>query len=152
LSGTGSDGSHGICEIKAGGGITFAQDEGSARHESMPLSAVHTGMVDFVLPPAAIAREIARIARHSFLAPRSVAGNQSDEPSFKNILARLRATTQVDFSLYRDTTIRRRLLRRMALRSQDTLAEYEQLLTREPAEVTALYRDLLINVTSFSRF
>jgi two-component system CheB/CheR fusion protein len=151
LSGTGSDGSHGICEIKAGGGITFAQDEGSARHESMPLSAVHTGMVDFVLPPAAIAREIARIARHSFLAPRSVAGNQSDEPSFKNILARLRATTQVDFSLYRDTTIRRRLLRRMALRSQDTLAEYEQLLTREPAEVTALYRDLLINVTSFFR-
>jgi two-component system CheB/CheR fusion protein len=117
----------------------------------MPLSAVHTGMVDFVLPPAAIAREIARIARHSFLGSRFVAGNQGDEPSFKNILARLRETTHVDFSLYRDTTIRRRMLRRMALRSQDTLSDYEQLLTREPAEITALYRDLLINVTSFFR-
>jgi two-component system CheB/CheR fusion protein len=150
LSGTGSDGSQGICEIKAGGGITFAQDESSARHGGMPSSAVQTGMVDFVLPPDAIAREIARIARHSFLVPRAAA-NQDDEQSFKSILARLRATTQVDFSLYRDTTIRRRMLRRMALRSEDTLSGYEQLLAREPAEIAALYRDLLINVTSFFR-
>ena len=69
LSGTGSDGTLGVEEIKAAGGITFAQDEASAKFPSMPLSAIGSGCVDFVLPPEEIARELARIGRHPYVAP-----------------------------------------------------------------------------------
>ena len=69
LSGTASDGAEGIRAIKASGGITFAQDEQSAKYDGMPQSAVNTGCVDFVLPPSAIARELARVAQHPYLAP-----------------------------------------------------------------------------------
>jgi two-component system CheB/CheR fusion protein len=69
LSGTASDGAEGIRSVKASGGITFAQDEQSAKYDGMPQSAVNTGCVDFVLPPSAIARELARVAQHPYLAP-----------------------------------------------------------------------------------
>ena len=69
LSGTGSDGSLGLAEIKAVGGITFAQDEKSAKYPAMPLNAVSSGCVDFVLPPDEIARELARIGQHPYLRP-----------------------------------------------------------------------------------
>src|SRR5262249_6317918 len=64
LSGTASDGTLGIQAIKAMGGVTFAQDEASARYNAMPRSAIAAGNVDFVLPPDAIARELSRIAKH----------------------------------------------------------------------------------------
>jgi chemotaxis response regulator CheB len=69
LSGTGSDGTLGLAEIKAAGGITFAQDKESAKHDGMPRSAAASGSVDFILPPHEIARELARIGRHPYLAP-----------------------------------------------------------------------------------
>jgi chemotaxis protein methyltransferase CheR len=74
-----------------------------------------------------------------------------DDVNFKRILAAVRAATGVDFTQYRDTTIRRSNMRRMALRTQRSLADYVGLLDVESAEVDALYRDLLINVTSFFR-
>ena len=69
LSGTGSDGTLGIEEIKAAGGITFAQDEQSAKHPSMPQSAVRSGCVDLVLSPEEIARELGRIGQHPYVIP-----------------------------------------------------------------------------------
>jgi two-component system, chemotaxis family, CheB/CheR fusion protein len=152
LSGTGSDGALGVSEIKAAGGITFAQDEQSAKHWGMPSSAIDTGCVDFVLPPEAIARRLAEVGGHPYLSPGpSIVDVAEDDVNFKRILAAVRAATGVDFTQYRDTTIRRRIMRRMALRTQRSLADYVRLLEVERAEVDALYRDLLINVTSFFR-
>jgi two-component system, chemotaxis family, CheB/CheR fusion protein len=152
LSGTGSDGTVGLCEIKAGGGITFAQSEASAKHAGMPHSAIESGYVDFVLPPDSIARQLAEISTHPYLG--SLAATlpvaESDE-HYKKILGAVRSVTSVDFSQYRDTTIRRRIMRRMALHAQPSMADYARRLVHERAEVEALYRDLLINVTSFFR-
>ncbi len=154
LSGTGSDGTLGLCEVKAVGGITFAQDEKTAAHVGMPKSAIESGCVDFVSPPVEIARRLAAIGEHPYLAP-SPPASQAAEPdadiAYQRILAAIRGATGVDFSLYRDTTIRRRIMRRMALHSQQSLSQYAERLHTDAAEVDALYHDLLINVTGFFR-
>ena len=152
LSGTGSDGTLGLCEIKDVGGITFAQDEASARHPGMPRSALDCGCADFVLAPDAIAQRLAEIGRHPYLSAAPASEEEEDaEEQFRNILATVRSATGLDFSHYRDTTVRRRISRRMALHTQSSLANYGQLLREDRSEVEALYRDLLINVTSFFR-
>jgi two-component system CheB/CheR fusion protein len=153
LSGTGSDGTQGVCEVKAVGGITFAQDERTAAHPGMPHSASESGCADFVLPPGQIARRLAEIGEHPYLAPAP--GRKELEPSaeesYQRILATVRDVTGVDFGLYRDTTIKRRIMRRMALHTQQSLADYAERLQKDQGEVEALYYDLLINVTSFFR-
>lgn len=177
LSGTASDGTLGLEAIKAEGGITFAQD-GSAKYDSMPRSAVAAGCVDFVLSPEGIARELARIARHPFvksataLTSPGAAGQpegspsgenaiptserdqppaQVEEPGLKKILLLVRNQSGVDFSLYKSTTIHRRIARRMVLSKSETLEAYAGWLRGNAAELDALYSDLLISVTSFFR-
>ncbi|MBA3494527.1 MAG: hypothetical protein H0T87_10565, partial [Gammaproteobacteria bacterium] len=147
LSGTGSDGTLGLLEIKAVGGITFAQEPGTAGHGGMPQSAIGSGAVDFVLPPEGIARRLAEVGAHPYLALGSV----ESEDHFRRVLGAVRAATKVDFSQYRATTIRRRIMRRMALHGDSSLAAYAERLEREGPEAEALYCDLLINVTSFFR-
>ncbi|MCI0733718.1 MAG: chemotaxis protein CheB [Methylococcaceae bacterium] len=123
LSGTGSDGTLGLIEIKSVGGITFAQEPGSARHGGMPQSAIGNGAVDFVLPPEGIARRLAEIGIHPYLAREPVETMQPEsEDHFRSVLGAVKGATGVDFSQYRDTTIRRRILRRMALHGQSSLA------------------------------
>ena len=151
LSGTGSDGSLGLAAIKEAGGITFSQDTESAEFSDMPKNAIAGGHVDFVLNVDQIARELAQIGQHRHLRP-SVAPDEPElDRAYSAIIATLRAATGVDFGEYRDTTIKRRIARRMALHSKPTLAEYERLLHSNPEEVDALYRDMLLNVTSFFR-
>src|SRR5216683_1715952 len=155
LSGTASDGTLGLGAIKAEGGITFAQDEESAKFEGMPQSAIAAGCVDFVLSPDAIGRELARIRAHPYLAPSSPAGTaelvHDGDPQLKKILQLLRTATRVDFSDYKPATVKRRILRRMALHKVEKLKGYVQFLRHHPAEVEALYEDILIKVTSFFR-
>ncbi len=155
LSGTGTDGTLGLEEIKAAGGITFAQDEHTAKHAGMPLSALRSGCVDRVLSPAEIARELARIGRHPYLAPAETETRAPEAAAeanhFKNIRALLRSAFNVDFSAYRDTTVKRRIMRRMVLHTKESLADYAKHLAGDPAELDALYQDILINVTSFFR-
>jgi two-component system CheB/CheR fusion protein len=152
LSGEGTDGTLGLGEIKAQGGITFAQDA-SARSEAMPRSAVAEGCVDFVLPPDRIAEELVRIARRRPLDHVEETGEAvgDDEPLLQRIFALLQATTGVDFSKYKRNTIRRRIQRRMALANVPTLAQYVQSLEEDRVGVHVLYQDLLIRVTSFFR-
>src|SRR5262245_2727402 len=123
LSGAGSDGTLGMEEIKAAGGITFAQDELTARYPSMPQSAVRSGCVDVVMPPDGIAAELVRISQHPYLAPTEIEKTEkpsgSDDDSFQQILMLLRKGVGVDFRAYRDTTIRRRIMRRMVLHTKD---------------------------------
>ena len=155
LSGTGSDGSAGVEAIKAAGGVTFAQDAATAKFATMPQSAVATGCVDFILPPEGIADEIVRIGRHPYIADAQPAPQErtpaGDEKQFGSILATLHGATGIDFSLYREKMIKRRILRRLALRNIKSLAEYGKRLESDSAELMALQRDLLIGVTSFFR-
>ncbi len=168
LSGTATDGTLGLEAIKAEGGLTFAQDD-SARYNSMPRSAAAAGCVDFVLSPERIARQLARIAKHPYVAghrpepgPRSgrsartghrsaTAGGPQDQAGFNEVLTLLHNHTGVDFSLYKSTTIHRRIARRTVLSQRDTLASYAAFLRENPKERDALFSDALINVTSFFR-
>ncbi|MCW1921704.1 ATP-binding protein [Luteolibacter arcticus] len=149
LSGAMSDGTLGLESIKAEGGITFAQDE-SAEHVSMPRSAVASGCVDFVLPPAEIAREIARIARHPYVAPADRAAIE-EEPGHARIAEIVNRAMGVDFTHYKSNTLHRRITRRMVLHKMDSVKDYEDHLMKSPEEIEALYQDILINVTSFFR-
>jgi two-component system, chemotaxis family, CheB/CheR fusion protein len=155
LSGTGSDGSAGVEAIKAAGGVTFAQDVATAKFATMPQAAVATGCVDFVLPPESIAAELVRIGRHPYIADALRAQQEGtpagDEERFGAILAILHGATGIDFSLYREKMIKRRILRRLALCNIDGLAEYGKRLENDSGELMALQRDLLISVTSFFR-
>ncbi len=153
LSGSASDGALGVKAIKAEGGITFAQDNKSAKYPSMPRSAIDTGCVDFVLPPRGIASELARIGRHPYVSTKPAAALPLPETSetLNRIFALLRSGFAVDFNGYNRTTILRRILRRMALNRAETLETYFVFLNSHPQELEALYNDLLINVTSFFR-
>ena len=155
LSGTGSDGSLGIRDIKAEGGIVLAQDEQSAKYNGMPKSAVATGAVDFILPPEEMAAELKRISRHPVMTlltamkpgPLLSAG----EDDLNKIFMRIRTATGVDFTYYKQATILRRIHRRMLLHKIEALEQYVRYLQENPAEVGVLYQDILINVTSFFR-
>ena len=149
LSGMGHDGSAGLKSVKEQGGTTFAQDEPSAQHGSMPASAIESGYVDIVNTPRKIAAELARLAqdrRAKGTRKRSVPEN-----GLKNIFALLRSRTEVDFSLYRKTTVRRRIQRRMVVHRLDEIDDYFTFLKRNPEEVDVLFREMLIHVTSFFR-
>jgi len=151
LSGTGSDGTLGLDEIKAAGGITFAQDQ-SAAYDGMPRSAALGGAVDFVLPPAEIAHKLSEIARHAYVAPGpSPEVSFTAAPHYTKIMDALHQSTGVDFRNYKVSTLSRRIARRMALHKIDELADYAQVLRSRPGEIGALFQDILINVTSFFR-
>ncbi|HEY3425255.1 MAG TPA: chemotaxis protein CheB [Negativicutes bacterium] len=154
LSGTGADGSQGLKEIKAGGGITFAQEPHSAEYDEMPLSAIATGMVDYVLPPREIASELARIGQSRiFIRPTA----ETDElfpdgvDALSSILGLLRKVSDINFAEYKKLTIKRRILRRMVLQKIDKLEDYVEYLRQNNAELTILQQDILIHVTNFFR-
>ncbi|HYL64259.1 MAG TPA: chemotaxis protein CheB [Candidatus Methylomirabilis sp.] len=155
LSGSGTDGTLGMAEIQAQGGVTFAQDEASAKYDGMPRSAIAAGCVDYVLPPKAIARELARIARHPYVSrdrrahPAELVSAETS--SLNTIFQLLRRSTGVDFTYYRQTTILRRIQRRMVVHKIDKLEEYVKYVRTNPPEIKALHQDMLINVTSFFR-
>lgn len=152
LSGTGSDGTLGLRAIKAEGGVTFVQDEQSAKHPGMPHSAFTAA--DAVLPPRGIARELARIAGHPYAhdaTPSPAGSGQPDDGAFGPVLRVLHAATGVDFTQYKPGTIRRRIARRMFLQKIDDVGTYLRYLRQTPDEVQALYDDILIQVTEFFR-
>ncbi|MDB5051014.1 MAG: ATPase [Fibrobacteres bacterium] len=153
LSGAGTDGTLGLQEVKGVGGITFAQDEKSAKFDGMPRSAVATGAVDFVLPPEKIASELARICKQfrQQTHPRETEGASLEETHIEAIFALLRRSSGVDFTQYKQTTIKRRIMRRMLLLRMESMAGYIDLLRKNPAEIQFLYQDLLIKVTNFFR-
>jgi two-component system, chemotaxis family, CheB/CheR fusion protein len=153
LSGTASDGTLGLAAIKGEAGITFAQEPSSAKYDGMPASAIASGCVDFILTPGKIAKEIARIRQHPYIADAVFRDghHENDDSEMESIFRLLRRSTTVDFTGYKSPTIARRIQRRMALHKINGLSEYGVMLHREPAEVLALYHDLLINVTSFFR-
>ncbi|UKO95951.1 chemotaxis protein CheB [Nostoc sp. UHCC 0870] len=155
LSGGDSDGTKGLEMIKDAGGITFAQCEASAQVSSMPNTAVASGHVDFILTPQQIAEELGKISRHPYVKHPTPIPPTEEIPESGNALAiifrLLRVSTGVDFTHYKQNTLKRRLSRRMMLYKLENLEDYARYLQNNPAEVTALYQDLLITVTSFFR-
>ncbi|MHC5932663.1 chemotaxis protein CheB [Nostoc sp.] len=155
LSGADGDGSLGLKAIKAAGGVTFAQCEDTAKFDSMPNTAVATGNVDFVLPPGKIAEELANLSRNPFISDSQPLITPEKLPELGNTLATifalLRSQTGVDFSHYKPNTLDRRIQRRMLLYKLERLEDYAQCLQRNPAEVKALYEEILIHVTYFFR-
>ncbi|BDA71031.1 Signal Transduction Histidine Kinase (STHK) with CheB and CheR activity [Calothrix sp. PCC 7716] len=157
LSGGDSDGALGAKAIKAAGGITFAQCQDTAQVSSMPNTAVATGHVDFILTPSEIAAELGKISRHPYVADTTLLEVPETEEliegknALQTIFVLLRVATGVDFSSYKHTTLQRRIYRRMMLYQIQQLEDYVRFLQNNPAEVQALYEDVLINVTSFMR-
>jgi len=152
LSGTASDGTLGLQAIKAVGGVTFAQEMRTAKFDGMPGSAIAAGVVDFILPPAAIARQLVAIARasHASSEPREAIEPPGDR-ELARILRLVRNATGVDFTHYKHSTLARRIKRRMALRGFETLEEYSRDLEQNREEASALCENCFITVTAFFR-
>jgi two-component system CheB/CheR fusion protein len=167
LSGNNEDGTAGLGAIKAAGGVTFAQDLASAEFPTMPMIAIASGYVDFVLSPEEIAAELVNISTGSeseASISTAITVYEPDEQSalvFTRSLASrealpiifrlLQNAMGIDFSHYKQGTIRRRILRRMGLLKLQTIEDYAVHLQEHPIEVERLYNDILISVTSFFR-
>jgi len=155
LSGSASDGTRGLKEIKLAGGITFAQDD-SAKFSSMPESAIAKGVVDFILSPKEIAIKLNWMSKNSIVRPGLIKIAPEDEIENNNthlkiILQILFVEKNVDFSHYKMNTIKRRIIRRMMINKVKTLKQYAWLIKQKNNETDLLYQDLLINVTDFFR-
>jgi two-component system CheB/CheR fusion protein len=153
LSGTGSDGTLGVRAIKGEGGMVMVQKAQSTKYDGMPCSAMATGLVDFELLPKEMPSKIIAYTAQTFgNSFRRVSVTESlPETAMKKIFVLLRAQTGHDFSLYKPNTISRRIERRMAVNQIESIDGYVKFLQRDPVEVQALFRDLLIGVTSFFR-
>jgi len=154
LSGTGADGAVGISMIKERGGLTIAQAPGEAQFDGMPQSAIATGLIDLILPVAEMPSHILRFMRTQ---PRVALVDdlkeqpKKDRQALHQIFAQVRARTGQDFSRYKQSTVLRRIRRRMQLHEKEQLDEYLELLRADPGEVHLLANELLITVTQFFR-
>ncbi|MBS1143985.1 MAG: putative methyltransferase CheR [Proteobacteria bacterium] len=150
LSGTGSDGAHGIKAIKAAGGVSIAQDPKSAKYDSMPNAAIRIGRTDLVLPPHEIANQLRSIVQW----PRAPLADEADEtpPStMRGIVRQIATHTGMDFSNYKDATLSRQVLRRMAAMQIPDLDAYGEYIGQHREELAVLAGNFLICVTSFFR-
>ncbi len=150
LSGTGRDGTAGLRAIKAAGGLALVQTPGSTEFDGMPSSALATGLVDFELTPGQMPAQLIALYGGGGELDADAAAAQFD-PGFGKVFLLLRAQTGHDFSQYKPSTIHRRVDRRMEAHQIVTLADYVRFLQRSPAEVEALFFDMLIGVTQFFR-
>jgi two-component system, chemotaxis family, CheB/CheR fusion protein len=153
LSGTGADGTLGVRAIKGEGGMVMAQNPDSTEYDGMPRSALSTGLVDYELPPAEMPAQLIAYVAHAFgKSPQpATSPTPNIENALKKIFTLLRNQTSHDFSQYKPSTIQRRIERRLAVHQIDTIDAYVKYLQQTPAEVNALFQDLLIGVTSFFR-
>jgi len=153
LSGAGSDGTLGIKAIKEFGGMTMAQDDESAKFESMPHSSISTGMVDIIRPPKQLAEELINYIKHPFVKEKRrietiLAGEQSQ---LSKVISILSETKNVDFSCYKENTIIRRLEKRISINRFEKIEDYIKFLLNNSKEINILFNELLIGVTRFFR-
>lgn len=152
LSGMGSDGTLGLQAIKRGGGLTLVQTPGSAQFDSMPNSAIQAKCVDVVDLCEALPRRLYDVSKGAQLpAEQVVSDAQIDAAALTDVLGVLRSRTRHDFSHYKKSTLYRRIERRIAVHSLDSMASYASFLQENPVEVDLLFKELLIGVTSFFR-
>jgi two-component system CheB/CheR fusion protein len=150
LSGTGSDGTLGLRAIQGAGGITIVQEPSTAKYDGMPVSAIHAGYATYTLPVEKMPVQLLSNTR-SLLVAKEAPPTPSGENSMIRILMQLRSGTGHDFSLYKKSTIGRRIERRMSQHNIEDMGIYARYLKEHPDEVQLLFKELLINVTSFFR-
>ena len=152
LSGTANDGTQGLKDIKNHGGITFAQKEDSAEWPQMPKSAINAGVVDFILAPSEIPNKILNLVKNI---NSNTNGHseviEEDAGTFQQILSLIRVRRNTDFTYYKESTIKRRILRRMAINNYNSQEAYLKFLRENNHEIDLLFQDLLIPVTNFFR-
>lgn len=172
FSGTGSDGTKGAKAVNLAGGMVLVQEPQTAKFDGMPMSAIHTGVADYVASPEALADFItadsetmmammanpSNIGNRTKVNPSIVGSGEAydagdDEPTdpHERVLKRLSERFNIDFSMYKEATIDRRIQRRMQLHEMKELHDYSDFLNTDPTEVDHLYHDLLIGVTEFFR-
>jgi len=151
LSGMGSDGTLGLQSIKAQGGLTLAQEPRSAQFDSMPKSAIAAGAADIVGLASDLPARILLVIGAQSHANVTVHGTEEAAGALDSILELLRARSKHDLSLYKPSTLRRRIERRMAIHGVTAMAAYAALLRDNPLELDLLFKEMLIGVTNFFR-
>ena len=165
LSGTGGDGAVGIGRVKEMGGVILVQHPGDAEHDGMPLAAIGTGLVDFVLPVVEMPQKLVDLWKNASAIELPPAGpadlpasavteldeSADAEQALQRVLGLLRAQTGHDFRQYKRATVLRRIERRMQVRAVHSLPDYLRLLEADVGEHKLLLNDLLIGVTNFFR-
>lgn len=152
LSGTGNDGTIGLKKIKEEMGVTIAQEPSSAKYDGMPISAINSKVVDYVLPVDKIPEKIIAFQKRLFI--KNLEKDETDDytlGNYEKICAIIKSHTGHDFSFYKKNTIYRRVERRMSLQQIEKISDYISYLSQNTTEVDTLYRDLLIGVTNFFR-
>ncbi len=152
LSGMGSDGTMGLRAIKEKAGLVLVQTPGSAKFDSMPRSAIDAELADLVAPADELPLKIMACLRHPPIPiKKGLPLKEKDQSALEKVLILLRTKTGHDFSLYKKTTVYRRIERRMGIHQIDGIASYVRYLQDNPQELELLFKELLIGVTSFFR-
>ncbi|MDQ7786166.1 MAG: chemotaxis protein CheB [Thermodesulfovibrionales bacterium] len=151
LSGSGSDGTLGLKEIKGSGGMVMVQDPEQAQYDSMVRSAIETGLADYVLPAEKMPKELIGYIKQPYVRGYKIGIGAEHFDAIQKVLMLVRSGTGHDFSHYKQNTIYRRVERRMALHHIADIRNYVQYLKETPAEGDALFKDIIIEVTSFFR-
>jgi len=151
LSGMGSDGSVGLKAIKEKGGIVLVQDPGSAKFDGMPRSAIDTVLVDIVAPADELPEKLISFLHTDLKGMLKIEFDSKDKTSLEKIIILLRSQTGQDFSLYKKSSMYRRIERRMNVLNIEKIAYYVRYLQENPAEARILFKEMLIGVTSFFR-
>ena len=154
LSGTGSDGSRGVLALKEVGALVIAQDPQEAQFDGMPISAINTGSVDIVLPVSAMGDQISKFVNHPLNSQKSnnLKLHISENTGFVDKVLRLiQKHTDLDFRVYKESTVTRRIEHRISINNKTSIEEYWSYVSANPEEVELLKQDLLIGVTQFFR-
>ena len=152
LSGFGSDGSIGLKDIKTHGGICIAQDPSTAGSDSMPNSAINTGLVDMILSPEEMPQKLLSYKKSSnIIFQKMLTPEDKTIQTLRKIFILIRNRTGQDFSQYKKNTINRRIGRRMNIHQIEDISQYFRYLQENPNEIDKLYQEFLINVTNFFR-
>ena len=157
LSGSGSDGSRGVRELSQAGALVICESERTAKFDGMPLSAQATGMVDMVLAPEDIGKELIAHAANPLEAKKDCELAYHSEQvklglrGIDAIYELFRHEYDLDFSVYKEATVQRRISRRVSLSVTPSLDSYAEKLRNDRSELNTLYQDLLIGVTQFFR-
>jgi two-component system CheB/CheR fusion protein len=151
LSGMGSDGSIGIRAIKEKNGIVLVQAPETAGFDSMPRSAIDSGLVDIVAPPEKLPSELIDFLKHIPVVKSNLSTKVKDKSAFEKIIILLRTHTGNDFSLYKKNTVYRRIERRMSIHKIEGIFSYVHFLQENPDEIHILFKELMIGVTNFFR-
>ena len=152
LSGMGTDGTLGMKAIKEKLGIVMVQDPNTAKYNGMPLSAINTGIVDYIARAEDLPAMLLQYVKHSLKVPKTgITVTGKAQSALQKICILIRAQTGHDFSLYKKNTIYRRIERRMNLHQISNIAQYIRYLQENQGEITLLFKELLIGVTNFFR-